>query len=53
MGLLSAANSDLRSTNWTSLGGPQTATSPTLSATDYAPNGPARFYRAVRVPAGH
>jgi len=43
-------NSDLNSTNWTSLGGPQTATGPTLSATDYATNGPARFYRAVRLP---
>jgi hypothetical protein len=45
-------NSDLTSTNWTSLGGPQTATGPTLSATDCATNGPARFYRAVRLPAG-
>jgi sugar lactone lactonase YvrE len=45
-------NSDLNSTNWTSLGGPETATGPTLSATDYATNGPARFYRAVRLPAG-
>ena len=44
--------SDLNSTNWTSLGGPLTATGPTLSATDYATNGPARFYRAVRLPAG-
>jgi hypothetical protein len=40
---------DLNSTNWTSLGGPQTATGPTLSATDYATTGPARFYRAVRL----
>jgi hypothetical protein len=47
------SNSDLNSTNWTSLGGPQTATGSTLSATDYATNGPARFYRAVRLPAGH
>ena len=46
-------NSDLKSTNWISLGGPQTATGPTLSATDSATNGPARFYRAVRLPAGH
>ena len=45
-------NSDLTSTNWTSLGGAQTATGPTLSATDYATNGPARFYRTVRLPAG-
>jgi len=45
-------NSDLTSTNWTSLGGPQTATGPALSATDCATNGPARFYRAVRLPAG-
>ncbi|MBI3191026.1 MAG: hypothetical protein HYZ36_00040, partial [Pedosphaera parvula] len=44
--------SGLKSANWTSLGGPQTATGPTLSATDYATNGPARFYRAVRLPAG-
>ena len=44
--------SDLNSTNWTSLGGPLTATGPTLSATDYATNGPARFYRTVRLPAG-
>jgi sugar lactone lactonase YvrE len=43
---------DLNSTNWTNLGGPQTATGPTLSATDYATTGPARFYRAVRLPAG-
>jgi hypothetical protein len=42
-------NSDLNSTNWTSLGGPQTATGPTLNATDYTTNGPARFYRAVRL----
>jgi NHL repeat len=46
-------NSDLKSTNWTSLGGPLTATGPTLSATDYATNGPAGFYRAVRLLAGH
>ena len=46
------SNSDLKSTNWTSLGGPLTATGPMLSATDYATNGPARFYRAVRLPAG-
>jgi hypothetical protein len=46
-------NSGLNSTNWTSLGGPRTATGPTLSATDYATNGPARFYRAVRLPAGY
>jgi streptogramin lyase len=45
-------NSDLKSTNWTSLGGPLTATGPTLSATDYTTNGPARFYRTVRLPAG-
>ena len=45
-------NSDLTSTNWTSLGGPETATGPTLSATDYTTNGPARFYRTVRLPAG-
>ena len=44
--------SDLNSTNWTSLGGPLTATGPTLSASDYATNGPARFYRTVRLPAG-
>jgi sugar lactone lactonase YvrE len=44
--------SDLNSTNWTSLRGPLTATGPTLSATDYATNGPARFYRTVRLPAG-
>jgi hypothetical protein len=46
-------HSDLNSTNWTRLGGPLTATGPTLSATDCATNGPARFYRAVRLPAGH
>jgi hypothetical protein len=46
-------NSDLKSTNWTSLGGPQIATGPTLSATDYPTNGPAGFYRAVRLLAGH
>jgi hypothetical protein len=45
-------NSDLKSTNWTSLGGPLTATGPTLSATDYTTNGPARFYRTVFLPAG-
>jgi hypothetical protein len=45
-------NSDLNSTNWTSLGGPLTAAGPTLSATDDATNGPARFYRAVLLPAG-
>ena len=44
--------SDLNSTNWTSLGGPLTATGPTLSATDYTTNGPARFYRTVRLPSG-
>ena len=47
------SNSDLQSTNWTSLGGPLTAAGPTLSATDYATNGPARFYRAVRLLEGH
>jgi hypothetical protein len=46
-------NSDLNSTNWTSLGAPVTATGPTLSATDCATNGPARFYRAVRLPPAH
>ena len=30
--------SDLNSTNWTNLGGPQTATGPTLNATDYTTN---------------
>lgn len=44
--------SGLKSTNWTSLGGPLTATGPTLSATDYTTNEPARFYRTVRLPAG-
>ena len=45
-------NSDLTSPNWTSLGGPLTATGPTLSATDYATNGPARFHRAVLLLSG-
>jgi uncharacterized repeat protein (TIGR03803 family) len=46
-------NSNLHSTNWTSLGSPLSATALTLSATDYVTNGSPRFYRAVRLVAGH
>jgi hypothetical protein len=43
-------NSDMSSTNWTDLGGSRTAAATTLSATDPATNGPARFYRVMRLP---
>jgi uncharacterized repeat protein (TIGR03803 family) len=46
-------NSNLRSTNWTSLGSPMTATALTLSATDYVTNGSPRLYQVVRLVAGH
>jgi predicted outer membrane repeat protein len=42
--------SDLRSTNWASLGSPFTATGATLSAADSVTNGPQRFYRLVVLP---
>jgi uncharacterized repeat protein (TIGR03803 family) len=45
--------SDVNSTNWNSLASPLTATGSTLSATDYVTNGSPRFYRAVRLVAGH
>jgi uncharacterized repeat protein (TIGR03803 family) len=43
-------NSDLSSSNWTSLGSAITATGATLSTTDSATNGPRRFYRLVLLP---
>ena len=43
-------NSDLSSTNWTSLGSPFTATGATCCTTDCVTNGPQRFYRLVLSP---
>jgi uncharacterized repeat protein (TIGR03803 family) len=42
--------SDLNSSNWTDLDGLRTAAATILSATDPATNGPARFYRVMRLP---
>jgi len=44
------STSDLRSSNWSNLGGPITATGATLSTTDSLTNGPQRFYRLVLAP---
>jgi len=40
-------NSNLSSSNWTSLGSTVTATGATLNATDSVTNGPQRFYRVM------
>jgi uncharacterized repeat protein (TIGR03803 family) len=42
--------SDLKSTNWTNLGGPITATGATLTATDSVTSAPQRYYRVVLSP---
>jgi uncharacterized repeat protein (TIGR03803 family) len=43
-------NSDLSSSNWTSLGSPATSIGATLSTTDSITNGPQRFYRVMISP---
>jgi hypothetical protein len=43
-------NSDLSSSNWTSLGRPFTAIGATLSTTDIVTNGPQQFYRLALAP---
>jgi uncharacterized repeat protein (TIGR03803 family) len=43
-------NSDLSSTNWANLGSVLTATAGSVSFSDYATNGPTRFYRVLLSP---
>jgi uncharacterized repeat protein (TIGR03803 family) len=43
-------NSDLSSSNWTSVGSAFTGTGGTISTTDAVTNGPQRFYRVALVP---